>query len=38
VAKNDLGSKWTRMIERQVKWSFVGIFAILAAVLIAHLI
>jgi hypothetical protein len=38
VAKNDLGNKWTRMIERQVKWSFVGISAILAVVLITHLI
>lgn len=36
MKKDNFSSRWVRMIERQMKWSFWGIIAIVGIVIIAN--
>lgn len=38
MTREDLSRRWVRMIERQLKWSFCAILAMLLIVIFANLI
>lgn len=38
MPKGNFGSRWVRVIERYTKWSFYGILAVFAVVVVTNLI